>query len=211
LLLVVISIVFAMECVKGFSTSAKLAGLDKSAVWHGEWWRLFTAPLLHGNPVHFLFNALALVGLGRLMEVLASKFYLVLVFAIAALTGSVFSLLLLPGVTSVGASGGLLGLIGFLAVLGIRRKQSLPPGFAKSIAINIALLAMMGIIAFSLIDNAAHLGGLVAGLVLGQWLVSRGDPSIPLQTAPAIKIGGTIALMLVFGFTVFAAVRILTH
>lgn len=200
--------IFLLECIHGFPESAKSAGLVKTAVWHGEWWRLFTAPLLHGNVMHFLFNATALIGLGRLMEVLTSRYYLALVFMVAALSGSIFSLFLLPDETSVGASGGLLGLIGFLTILGIKRQQFLPPGFAKSMAINVALLAIMGIAAFSIIDNAAHLGGFVAGIILGLLLVNDGNPFVPFKTKTNVKIAGVLILMTTLSFAGFSIVRI---
>jgi membrane associated rhomboid family serine protease len=209
-LLGAIATVFALQFFD-FTKSASAAGLDKAAVWRGEWWRLLTGPLLHGNPMHFIFNASVLVGLGRLMEVLASRYHLALVFLISAMTGSIFSLFLLPNVTSVGASGGLLGLIGFLAVLGVKRKQTLPPGFARSMALNVAIIAAMGIFAYALIDNAAHLGGFLAGIVLGLCLIDSNDRCLPLMSSRKIQFAGTLALALTLGFAGFAMFRLLPH
>ncbi|MDR3456920.1 MAG: rhomboid family intramembrane serine protease [Verrucomicrobiae bacterium] len=203
--------VFLVECIHGFPESAKAAGLDKHAVWHGEWWRLFTGPLLHGNLMHFIFNASALVGLGRLMEVLTSRYHLALVFGVSALTGSIFSLFLLPATTSVGASGGLLGLIGFLAMLGCRRKQMLPPGFARSLAVNVAIIAAMGILAFSIIDNAAHLGGFLAGIALGFYLVNSTEQGLPLMVGTKTKAVGILAFMVTLSFAAFGIFRICSN
>ncbi len=200
--------VFVLENIYGFEESAKAAGLDKPAVWQGEWWRLFTGPLLHGNVMHFIFNASALIGLGRLMEVLTSRHYLALVFGLSASAGSIFSLFLLPNVTSVGASGGLLGLIGFLAVLGVKRKNILPPGFVKSIAINVAIIAAMGIVAYSVIDNAAHLGGFLCGVILGLWLVDSHKQTLPLDSGTNMKIAGVLILAVTLGFACLAMTRI---
>lgn len=200
--------VFVLECVHGFPEAASAAGLDKHSVWHGEWWRLFTGPLLHGNVMHFVFNASALIGLGRLMEVLASRYYLALVFGVSAFTGSIFSLFLLPDVTSVGASGGLLGLIGFLGALGSKRKQILPPGFTKSVAINVAIIAAMGILAFSVIDNAAHLGGFLGGIILGLCLIDSHDQSLPLKSGAKIKVAGILTLIVTLGFACFSAMKV---
>jgi membrane associated rhomboid family serine protease len=88
------------------------------------------------------------------------------VFLFSALCASAFSLYLTP-TTSVGASGGIMGLIGFLAVIGLRRRHVVPRGFLRSIALSIAFTAATGLVAYHFIDNAAHLGGLVGGLMLG--------------------------------------------
>src|SRR4051812_40907260 len=66
-LAVAIGVVAAAQVVSPGS-SFETAGLVKDAVRHGEWWRLFTAPLLHGNPLHLLMNGGALLALGTLVE-----------------------------------------------------------------------------------------------------------------------------------------------
>jgi membrane associated rhomboid family serine protease len=197
-----------LELIEGIQGPIKAAGLDKAAVRHGEWWRLFTGPLLHGSILHFVFNATALVGLSRLIEVLTTRYHLAVTFAFSLITGSLFSMLWMPGKMSVGASGGLLGLIGFLFVLGYRRKRHLPPGFAINMAINIALVAVMGTFAYKIVDNAAHLGGLMGGLILGCALVPRNDPTLPLPASENLARAGKLATALLLGFAGFAACKI---
>jgi membrane associated rhomboid family serine protease len=149
------------------------AGLVKRLVRGGEWWRLLTAELLHGHWLHVGMNLLSLLAVGRLVEVHASPAHVPIVFLFSALTASVASLYLSPHTTSVGASGAIMGLIGFLAVLGYRRRQVLPRGFMKSISLSIALTAAAGLVAHQHIDNAAHFGGLVGGVLLGLVHVGR--------------------------------------
>lgn len=170
------------------------AGLVKPAVWRGEVWRLLTCSLLHVNFQHFWMNAFALVSLGRVVEVHAGRWHVPVVFLFSALTGSVFSLLLLPVTTSAGASGGLMGLIGMLLVLGYRRRASLPPRFLKGMLLNIGLVGLIGIVGFDIIDNAAHLGGLAGGIVAGLWLIRGGEPD-PTPTK-RLTYAGDIALIL---------------
>jgi membrane associated rhomboid family serine protease len=207
-LLAALSGVFILAWLHGFSDAEKLAGLDKPAVWRGQWWRLLTGPLLPGNGIHFLFAAAALIALGRFMEVLASRYYLALVFFTAALAGSVCSLFLQPDTPSVGAGGGLLGLAGFLAVLGIQRKHFLPPGFAKSIAAIIALLAAMEIVAHPFMDDAANLGGLLAGLVLGGLLINPRTPILPLRTPNLVRTAGLVMLLTTLTMAGYSMVRL---
>jgi membrane associated rhomboid family serine protease len=149
------------------------AGLVKEAVREGEVWRLLTAELMHGHPLHFLFNFMALLAVGRLVEMHGHPAYVPTIFLFSALSASVFSFYLSAAPLSVGASGGIMGLIGFLAVIGIRRRHVVPRGFLKSIATSIALTAATGLVAHQFIDNAAHAGGLVGGVMLGVVYVRR--------------------------------------
>ncbi len=211
ILLGAILIVAVFQLISGPEHSIEAAGLDKTAVRHGDWWRLFTAPMMHAGIWHLLFNATALAGLGRLMEMLASRYHLALIFGLSAVTGRIFSLLLLPHETSVGASGGLLGLIGFLCVKGVRRRTVLPAGLVKSIALNIAIIAAIGLIAYAMIDNAWHLGGLLAGMVTGLLLINRNDQTLPLPSGAGLKLAGTLAQATMPGFAGFGCVRMLTR
>lgn len=181
----------------GIPESVALAGLDKDAARAGQWWRLFTATLLHGGALHFFFNFTALQSIGRLMENHAHRIFLPLVFLVTALTGSVASLLLTEG-TSVGASGGLMGLIGFLAVLGYARRRVVPAGFARMMVMDIALVGIIGLLGAAFIDNAGHAGGLVGGAVLGALLIPRDDraPGVGWGPGVGVRAAGTAAMAL---------------
>ena len=154
------------------AVTVPVAGLVKPAVDAGEAWRLLTCELMHGHPLHFAFNFFALLALGRLLEMHGHPAYLPTVFLFSALCASTFSYYLTP-LTSVGASGGIMGLVGFLAVIGIRRRHVVPRGFLKSIALSVALTAGTGLVAHQFVDNAAHGGGLLGGLMLGAVYVTR--------------------------------------
>lgn len=165
-LLGVLIVVFAAEFFDGREEAIQAAGLVKPAVRNGQLWRVITAPLLHVNFLHIWMNGLALFSTGRLVEVHSRREYLPLTFFMSALVGSLASVVFYPDTTSVGASGGIMGVIGFLLVLSYQRRETLPPGFSRNILVSIAATAVMGLVAYSVIDNAAHLGGLVAGVLL---------------------------------------------
>ena len=190
-------VVAVPEFIAGENESIQAAGLVKSAVWDGEVWRLLTCATLHVNFMHIWMNGQALVGLGRMIESLTNRAYLTIVFLPSAVCGSVFSLLLMPNTTSAGASGGLMGLVGFLAVLGYRRKEILPPGYFKSILMNICFMGVIGLIGFAIIDNAAHLGGLLAGVVCGLILIKKDVNADPAKVGMLVKGLGLASLLLI--------------
>ena len=180
------------QAAVGGERSVEAAGLVKQAVREGQVWRMATGTMLHGGVLHLVFNASALLALGRAVEVIAHQAHLAITFWAAAVCGSAFSLVLLPTQTSVGASGGVMGLIGFLAVLGARRRSVLPPGFLRSILFSIALISAIGVVAREMIDNAAHLGGLLAGLACGVMLVPRTNTGLPLRPTRAARTAGAL-------------------
>lgn len=176
--------------------SEAVAGLVKPLVWQGQGWRLFTATLMHAHILHFYFNLTALLALGRLAEVHSHRSYVPLVFLAAALTGSLFSLFLMPNITSVGASGAILGLTGFLLVIARRRRNVLPPGFLRMMAFDVGGVVALGIFGFGIIDNAAHLGGFLGGMGVGSLLVPSGEsrPTVGWEPSPAVSAAGWASL-----------------
>ncbi len=166
----------------------------------GQWWRLLTSGFLHGNIIHFGVNFMALLSLGRETEVLAHRAYLPLVFLAGVLAGSLASFAIPPDASSVGASGGLMGLIGFLAVLGYRRREAVPAGFLGMVLLNLAFIAGIGIVGFRLIDNAGHAGGLLAGVLLGALFIPTLRARPTWTTGRGVQVAGYVSLaILVLG------------
>ncbi|SHK00228.1 Membrane associated serine protease, rhomboid family [Rubritalea squalenifaciens DSM 18772] len=130
-----------------------------------EWWRYFTAPLLHGHLVHWVMNFAALKYLARRAEVLSGWPHVVIVFLLSSLVGGVASATFLPEAPSVGASGGILGILGFLLVFETLHFKLVPRTSRRRLLAGVGLVALMGILGFSFVDNAAHAGGLFAGMV----------------------------------------------
>lgn len=142
------------------------AGLLKSTVAGGDpWWRYLTAPLVHGNLVHWLMNFAALRYLGRRAEVLARWPHMIIVFVISAFAGGVATVYFMPEIPSVGASGGILGLLGFLLIFETLHSELVPKSASKRLLAGLVMIAVMGALGFRFIDNAAHAGGLIAGMV----------------------------------------------
>src|ERR1041384_2891019 len=208
-LLACLILVAVFELIAGDKESIKAAGLVKSAVWDGEVWRLLTCATLHASFMHIWMNGQALIGLGRMIESLTYRAYLTIVFLPSAVCGSIFSLLLMPHSTSVGASGGIMGLVGFLAVLGYRRKEILPPGFFKSILMNICFIGVIGLVGFAIIDNSAHLGGLIAGIVCGLVIIKKDVDTHLANRSRLVKVLGLASLLVIAMISLFSIAMIL--
>lgn len=192
------------------SYGADPASMVPELIRAGEVWRLLTCGYLHAGLIHFVFNFMALLSLGRETEVLAHRAFVPLVFLAAVLAGSLASYALPPDGTSVGASGGIMGLIGFLGVLGYRRRESVPAGFLNMIILNIGFIGGIGVLGFRFVDNAAHLGGLVAGAVLGALFIPTTVARPAWTPAPAVQAAGTGALGILVLGCVWTVLRVLT-
>jgi membrane associated rhomboid family serine protease len=169
-----------------------IGGLVKPAVRAGEWWRLLTATYLHGNLMHVAFNLSALVTFGRLIEVYERRMHVPFVYLASAIGGSVLS----TALTSIGASGGVLGLAGYVVTVAGRQPEGTPEWIRRSVLSMLASTAVMGIAAFMFIDNAAHAGGAATGAAIGY--LSAGPPGRS-STASAQTAGGIAALVLAAG------------
>jgi membrane associated rhomboid family serine protease len=176
------------------------AALVKPAVWEGEVWRMLTGPMLHAGLYHVWMNLSALLVLGRIVEAHTTRFHLAAVFLYSVVAGSVLSVLLSPR-TSVGASGGVMGLVGFLWMMARLRPRQLPDDFGERMSYAIGATALLGVLGFEFIDNWAHLGGLLAGMGMG-WLLR--DEPWERRGSWLIAVGGTLSLVILWGAMVGA-------
>jgi membrane associated rhomboid family serine protease len=204
---VIIAVGITQILMKDASIDA--GAVSREAVAAGEWWRLFTAPMLHGGILHFWMNYGALESLGRTVETRAVRAYVPLVFLAAALVGGLCSILLPPDAPSVGASGGLMGMFGFLAVMAWRRKQHLPQGFLRGLLINLGIIGLVGLFAYQFIDNAAHAGGLLAGLLIGFAAVPPGEAD--WTETRGLRRAGVVAQAAIYGSAALAIGLTLLH
>lgn len=204
-----IAAVFLAQLMAGLELSVVRAGLVKSLVIKdGEYWRILTGATLHGGLLHIYFNTQALYGFGSLMEYLSNRAHLAMVFLLSIISGGIFSIFFLPESTSVGASGGIMGLIGYLAIYGYRRRRQLPPDFLKTMLINIGFIAAFGLIAYEFVDNFAHLGGFVAGSVYGFFQIPGNSSSDPRSAGKMVELTGILSVAVFIAESVFTIFRI---
>ena len=142
--------------------------LDKSAVAKGDLYRLFSVTLVHANLLHLGVNMYALYLLGPLVEGIWGSASFGLFYLLTAAAASTVSFIASP-IPSVGASGAIFGLVG-IALAGTRVHNPVLDRRARAIVPQLGIIVVFNL-AFGLvaggIDNAAHLGGLAAGLWLG--------------------------------------------
>jgi membrane associated rhomboid family serine protease len=206
LLLVLVGLVGLAQCLPGDSLAA--AGLvKKHYLIDGEWWRLFTAPFLHGNILHFLLNGAALLYLGKRVEVFARWPHLPLVFLFSFCIGGEASARFLAA-TSVGASGGLMGLLGFLLVFESLHSQLVPRAATRRLLGGVAATALIGLAGYKFIDNAAHIGGLLAGMLYAAIVFPKSSSANRPGTTPTDRLAGAAALAAIAASACCAIVRV---
>jgi rhomboid protease GluP len=167
----------------------------------GEWWRLVTAMFLHGGLLHIGFNMWCLVDLGPEAESLFSVQKFIVLYLVTGVFGFIVSLFWSPFGLSIGASGAIVGLIGILIGASYHHGQ-LGKAYRSELWKWVIYIVAMMLIPGLGIDNAAHFGGLAAGLVLG-YLIPEGEPQTragenlwnALAILSVIIIAGSFALM----------------
>ncbi len=189
--------------VVSFGGSVGAAGLVKPLYFSGEWWRLFTAPMLHGGIVHFVMNAMALLYLGKRVEVFARWPHVPMVFLFSSLVGGEASARFTEA-TSVGASGGLMGWLGFLLVFETLHSNLVPRSAKRRLVGGVVITALIGLVGYRFIDNAAHFGGLVAGMAYAGIVFPKSGSVIRPRVMPADRVIGGATLVVIAASAVYA-------
>jgi rhomboid protease GluP len=139
-------------------------GFSALTILNGEWWRIVTPIFLHGGLIHFVFNSMALVQLGPLVEDEYGTERLASIYVLCGFAGSAASQLIRHGNT-VGASGALCGLLGLLLVHGSRIGGAYGQRLKSVMLQNVVL--MIGMSLLPNIDMVNHLGGFAMGCAMG--------------------------------------------
>lgn len=143
---------------------------------NSEYYRLFTYSLLHGGYIHFILNGIVLFVSGKMLESIFGSTKTLLIFILAAIGGSYLSVTYNHNIFTIGASGGIMGLIAavFIATL------YMPFGALKtkyqmnSIYILIpSLLPTTQHIIGQTVDIAAHIGGAVVGALVSYLIIKK--------------------------------------
>lgn len=206
ILLFIIMICLGVNIVEPTNESLLLWGANfRPVTLEGEWWRLITNCFLHIGIFHLLMNMYALMYIGFLLEPYLGKTRFISAYLLTGIAASITSLWWHDMTISAGASGAIFGMYGlFLALLttNIIEKKT-----RKALLISIVFFVGYNLI-YGLkggIDNAAHIGGLLSGLLIGYAFV----PSLKKPEAKNIKystIGIVGVLILCSSFVVYKSI-----
>ena len=188
--------------------------LDKLAVAAGEYWRLWTVTLLHGDFLHLAFNMYALYLMGSIVERWYGSIRFLLFYLACAAAGSAASFVFGGDVPSVGASGAVFGMLGVLIAAArlhhpVDRQAR---GIVGQLVVLLVINIVFGFASGGQIDNAAHLGGLAAGLWLGALVPPTRVPTLsslwqrPAGTGAAAGVATAPGYVLYLGLAVVGVV-----
>src|SRR6185312_9673757 len=175
----------------GGTTLTALGALDSLLAGdQGEWWRIATAPFLHASFVHIVSNGVVLLLIGAVLEKLIGRAWLAATFVVSAFSGAAAALLMNPpDLPTVGASGGIIGLLTAALVISFHPACRAWRWWLRAFAVLLAGPALIPVAATpgapSVIDVSSHLGGSVAGALMGFLIQAVWPEDAPRPLHPA--------------------------
>lgn len=164
-LLAIIAGIFVLDFLSG--NRLLVAGAKYGPnIWAGQWYRLITSAFLHANLMHFATNAFSIYIIGPMVEGMLGGRRFLLVYLVSAVMGSGASLFFSPFTLSVGASGAIFGMLGYLLYAHWQRPQAVPAAVRQWV-LGILLLNVFITFVMPRIDIWGHLGGLIGGFAAG--------------------------------------------
>ena len=194
----------------GFNYRSLLAfgGDSLSLIQQGQWWRAFTAPLLHANPGHIIGNGIVLALVGLRFERLIGWGWFLAVFFVSALGGDLVSIYSQdPQMMGVGASGAIMGLLACMLVCSFHTGAKGQQIKMRWLALRVMIPALLplggnGEHGGILVDYSAHAGGAAAGVVMGLMINAvwpQGEPKPVLRPiAEWLGIAGLVTAIASF-------------
>ena len=163
---------------------------------NGDYYRLFTSMFLHIGILHLLCNMYSLYIIGREVENVFGKVKYLIIYLLSGIAGSILSLAFNHNTICAGASGAIFGLLGALLYFGYYYRTYLGATLTRTIIPVIVLNLIIGFTS-SGIDNAAHIGGLVGGILIAMAV------GVPDKSNNNNKINGIVLSLIYFGFIIY--------
>ena len=165
---------------------------------YNEYFRLLTCAFVHIGMIHLLFNMYALYVIGAQLESFLGKVQYLIIYIFSALTGSILSCVFTSNAISAGASGAIFGLLGSLLYFGYHYRVYLGNVLKSQIIPLLIFNLMLGFVLVG-VDSAAHIGGLIGGLLMTMAL------GIKYKSTTSEKVNGWILTIIFTSFITYMA------
>lgn len=173
---------------------------SSSAVVNGDYWRLLTSNYIHFGFLHLGVNMFSLNNVGRTLERFIGPWRFLVLYTVTGIAGSAISIWWNQYAVGAGASGAIVGIVGVFAALLTTNliDKAIRMSMLRSIGISIGIMLLLGL--NSHVDNAAHIGGLLAGAVGGYCIypdikahyLARKEKWLGLIAALLIMMGASV-------------------
>lgn len=137
-----------------------------AAIQLGQWWRLVTAGYLHAGLFHIFMNMWVLLDVGSIVEEIYGPARMFVFYSLANIGGFYVSYLWSAN-PSMGASAAIMGLIAVMIAYGMQHRNAVGDAIKGQYIRWVIWILIIGLLPGFAIDNAAHIGGLIAGLIIG--------------------------------------------
>lgn len=166
--------------------------LNPSKILNGEYYRLLSCIFMHGGIIHLLCNMYCLYVIGPQVESFFGKIKYIVIYLLSGIIGSLMSLSITNSL-SLGASGAIFGLLGSILYFGYHYRVYLSQAIKSQIIPLIVLNLFLGFI-LNGVDNAAHIGGLIGGILVSMMV------GVKYKSSTMEKVNGLILTII---FTLF--------
>ena len=182
-----------------FTLLALGASSRNQVLGQGEWWRLFTATMLHGSPAHLIGNLVTFLTVGFLLEPMIGIGWFAAIYFSGGFVGAMASMTLNEADTlSVGASGAIMATLAALFALSFHAGAP-RPSLMRRVAAGSLFPALMPAVAHggAVTDINAHLGGCLAGTVIAFLMLimwNDENETVPARSLAAVVAGFWVAM-----------------
>lgn len=166
--------------------------LNPSKILNGEYYRLLSCIFMHGGIIHLLCNMYCLYVIGPQVESFFGKIKYIVIYLLSGIIGSLMSLSITNSI-SLGASGAIFGLLGSILYFGYHYRVYLSQAIKSQIIPIIVLNLFLGFM-LNGVDNAAHIGGLIGGILVSMMV------GVKYKSSTMEKVNGLILTII---FTLF--------
>jgi rhomboid protease GluP len=175
----------------------------------GEYWRLVMPMFLHLGWLHILVNSYALYILGPILERVYGYGRYTLLYVASGMGSSLLSMSLSQNIM-VGASGAIFGISGVMLVTGYLHRELIPRPWGRAFGKGILLFIVINLLFGALvphIDNWAHLGGLITGMVLAAFIPPPRHEYLPGSSSETASQAVVLIPVAVVALSMFATVN----